>query len=191
MSHLRLRTRMSFGSVELLEFALPDARTLLDLRNHPSVLAFMPSQTPLLLAAHVQWVTQNLKPGGPLRIFIVRQEGRPIGFTVLKGIDETSFEIGVVFPDAAHYPGLPAQTAALMLHLCFDQLHAAVVITFVNTQHGQAIALNRGLGEEVPSAKANELCFKAPREKLLANPRYRRIMARVHRSLRSEQIQWP
>lgn len=187
----RGRTRMCFGSAELLEFALADARTLFDLRNHPSVLAFMPCREPLVFTSHIQWVTQNLIPGGPLRLFIIRNAGHPIGFTVLKRVDDTCFEIGVVFAEAPQHPGLAAQTAALMLHLCFSHFNAALVMTFVNAKHVRAVALNRGLGDEVPSTKPHELCFKAPREKLLNNPRYQRIMARLQRTLRIENMLWP
>lgn len=185
------RTRMCFASVELLEFAHTDARTLFDLRNHPSVLAFMPSREPLVFASHSQWVAQNLFPGGPLRLFIVRNANLPIGFTVCKRVDDTCFEIGVIFTEAPQHPGLAAQTAALMLHLCFSHLNAALVMTFVNVRHERAIALNRGLGDEVPSTKPNELCFNAPREKLLNNPRYQRIMARLQRTLHIETEPWP
>ena len=185
------RIQICFGVVELMEFALPDARTLFELRNHPSVRAFMPDQEPLVFTSHIQWVTRNLFPGAPLRLFIVRNGGRPIGFTLFKRVNASCFEIGVVMAEALQHPGLAAQVAALMLHLCFSHFDAALVMTFVNARHERAIALNRGLGDEVPSIKSNELCFKAPREKLLNNPRYQRIMARLQRTLQIGHVSWP
>ena len=182
---------MRFGSVELLEFAPTDARTLFDLRNHPAVRAFMPSREPLVFAAHVQWVTQNLVRGGPLRIFIIRDAVQPIGFTVLKRVDATCFEIGLILAEAARHPGLAAQTAALMLHLSFEHLDAAFVVTHVNIRHERAIALNRVVGEEVPSSKPNELCFRATREKVSSNRHYQRVMERLQRTLRIETVPWP
>ena len=185
------RVQISFSAAELLEFAPPDTRTLFDLRNQPSVRAFMPNTEPLVYASHLNWVTQHLFRGGPLRIFIVRHAGRPIGFTVLKHVDASCCEIGVVMAESSLHPGLAAQVAALMLHLSFIHFDATLVMTYVNAKHARAIALNRGLGDEVPSTKPNELSFIAPREKLLNNPRYQKIMARLQRTMRMSHVAWP
>lgn len=181
--HSRPRIQLRFGAIELLEFADEDMRTLFDLRNHPSVRIHMPDPAPLDYEAHRIWVQHNLLAGTEIRILIARQRGEPVGFTVLKNAGAECLELGVIFAAAKRLPGVPAQVAVAMMHLCFEHLGANRVITYVNPHHERAVALNQGLGEETASAKPNEICFQALKQSMRSNARYRRLLARVARTL--------
>jgi RimJ/RimL family protein N-acetyltransferase len=186
------RMRARFGGIELLEFASVDAQDLFDVRNHESVREFMPNPAPLDYDAHIHWLEQNVTPGGALRIFIVRMNQAAIGFTMVKRLPDGALELGIIFRQADQHTGLPAQTAAVMLHLLFEQLNASAVVTYVNAKHVRALAFNRGFGlVDAPSSKPMELCFRTPRAAVLGNENYRKIMARVGRSLSIEQLAWP
>jgi RimJ/RimL family protein N-acetyltransferase len=187
----RPRLRVRFGGLELLEFAFADARDLFEIRDHPSVREFMPAPSPLVFESHLRWLNANVTRGGALRLFIVRMAGSPIGFTVCKQLASGDLELGVIFKEADHHAGLPAQTAAIMLHLALEHLDAAAVVTYVNVHHERALAFNRGFGLlETPSSKAGELCFRTPRATVLANERYRKIMERIARTLLVDSFAW-
>ena len=178
---------LAFGGIALRQFvAGRDTRHLFDIRNHDTVRRFMPDPAPLHYAAHEAWVARHLVAGSNTLMFLVWMGDEAIGFALLKRVAPDTLEIGVLLRQAGQHATVAGQVAALMLHLCFSHFGFAYALTYVNHAHTRALALNRGLGLlEAPSDKAGEYCFRTPAAVVLDDPRYRRVLARIARSLRT------
>jgi RimJ/RimL family protein N-acetyltransferase len=183
------RWQFSYGGATLTEFEPADVRTLFEIRNHETVRPFMPDPTPLQFERHEAWVAGHLGAGRPLRLFIARQQGQAVGFTIFKQVAAGVGEIGVLFKEPDRHTTLAAQTAAVMLWVCCAHFGMDWVLTFVNPGHERALAINRGFGLiEAASDKAGELCFRTPASVVLEHPRYRRIWSRLDRQFSAQLL---
>ena len=173
------RLRIRFGGVELRQFRPEDIADLYHVRNHDSVRGLLADPRPISYESHVDWVNRNLIPGRDILLFIVRSNGDPIGFSLLKRLAPDAVEVGVMFREANRHPGIPAHAAVAMLYLAFEHFRMRSAVSYVLPRHDRAIALNRAFGPEVESDKPGMLCFRQLRAPLLRNRRYRKLMARL------------
>ena len=161
------------GSCAFSSFTTSDTLGLLEIRNDPGVLPFMPSRAPLPLAQHQAWVNAHLLGGdaaAPL-VLLGRHGGRAAGFGVIKPTAEKAvFEVGVMAADTWQRGGLPARLATALAVVAARLLGAGGLLTHVHPSHTQALRFNRAWGaHEAPSSKLGELCFRIPLEPLLAS----------------------
>lgn len=172
--------KITIGHVALSRFRPEDTDDLYRIRNHPSIRQYMANPAPLAYDAHVEWVRRNLVEGRDLVLFLVRFEGEPVGFTLLRLVGDGTAEIGVMFQEAAKYRIVPAYAALATLSCAFSELRVTGLISYALPAHERARALNRAFGaREVESDKPGMIKFAMSREVGLANPSYVKLMARL------------
>ena len=171
------RMRVRISTAELLQFSPEDSRCLFDLRNDPSVRAFMPDPAPLDFGAHCRWVASNLVGNPDFVMFIVRAQTQPVGFALLKRVDADALELGLMFIDRAQNQRLVVQVAVLMGKLAIDRWRSPFLVTYVRAVHEHGLALNDGMGlvRAETSDKAGEIRFRTPAEVIRAHAVYRRV----------------
>ena len=130
---------------------------------------------------HVDWARGHLG-GKDLRLWMVRPPGggRAIGFTQLQlDPDAANAEIGVMFRDPQLHRLRAAVATAMTLSIAFRVLGCQFIRSHVAVGHAHAIAFNQSWGGQAhPSARPGQVCLTASAETWLANPRYRRLLAR-------------
>jgi RimJ/RimL family protein N-acetyltransferase len=172
--------KLLIGGLELAQFTADDVQTLYDVRNHESVRSFMSNAAPLAWDRHVAWVQDNLLSGGQILLMMVRMNGEAVGFTLLKLFDADTGEIGVVVRDAARHRLVAAEAGAATLHLGFEVIGFARLLSYVVPAHVHALDFNRrGGGREIQSDKPGMRAFEFRRETYAENPHCARMLARM------------
>jgi RimJ/RimL family protein N-acetyltransferase len=171
---------ISLGKLELAQFTPRDARELHRLRNHASVRPRMANAGPIAYRAHAAWVRAHLGAEPRLLLFLVRVDGKALGFTLLKPVETGRAEIGVVVAEADQHAFVAYTAAVLTLHCAFDRLGLAALVSYVLPAHRRAIAMNRSFGaREIESDKPDMLKFALDRQTCLQNPNYAKVLGRA------------
>jgi RimJ/RimL family protein N-acetyltransferase len=175
---------ISLGALELAQFTSRDTRELHRLRNHASVRPHMASAEPIAYRAHAAWVRAHLVTAPRLLLFLVRLDGKALGFTLLKPAGAGQAEIGVIVADADKHAFVAYTAAVLTLHYAFDNLGLAALVSYVLPTHRRAIAMNRSFGaREIESDKPDMLKFALDRETCLQNANYAKVVGRAQARL--------
>ena len=176
--------KIVIGKLELAQFTGADTGDLYRIRNHESVRGFMSNPSPLEWESHTAWVRDNLLSGGRILLLMVRLDGAPLGFTLLKRLTEDTAEIGVVVREAARHRLIPSEAGAATLYLAFEVLRFRRLVSYVVPAHRHALNFNRRAGaRQVASDKAGMLKLSFSRAGYLRNPHCRRIVARMRPKL--------
>ncbi len=172
--------KLRIGGLELAQFTAADTQALYDVRNHQSVRSFMANAEPLAWDRHVAWVQDNLLSGGKILLMMVRVNGEAVGFTLLKLFDADTGEIGVVVREAPRHRLVAAEAGAATLHLGFEVIGFARLLSYVVPSHAHALDFNRrGGGCEIDSDKPGMRAFEFRRESYADNGHCARMLARM------------
>jgi len=182
--------RLSFaiGDVCFTQFVAADADALFALRNHPSVLPFMPGARAIPHARHLEWVRTTLLQHGagtPL-IVLGRAVGQPVAFGILKPTAEAgTLEIGVIVAGDWQSSMLPPRLGGALIALAAQLFGADTLVSYVSEQHGHALRLNSGVGllRAETSDKPGEHRFRTPIRELVSTAIYRRCTRGLRISL--------
>ena len=174
-----LVTRISVGDLLLARFTAADTRALWEIRNHDTVLPFLSDPRPIEYAAHEAWVRANLVDATRLDLFMARRRSETLGFSLLRPVDETTREIGLMFREPERYP-------LAIFNAAFGTVHYACAVlgvtltSWVIPGHEKAFSLNQAFGAvEIPSSKPGMKQFHMTPETCLANETYRKVRARL------------
>jgi RimJ/RimL family protein N-acetyltransferase len=124
---------------------------LLEIRNHPSVRAYMVNQAPISMQEHLEWVKVNLDPfspcAGETRLAFIVFNGNRKGFVLLRDIEGDCGEVGIMIRDSDDATGLGAIAAVCALEkLCFDYFGLNSVTAKANPSNHRVIRMLQGLG---------------------------------------------
>jgi RimJ/RimL family protein N-acetyltransferase len=177
----RSGSRISFaiGEVCFTQFDAADADALFEIRNHPTVIPFMPGAQAIPRQRHLDWVGSTLlatSKDTPL-ILLGRAAGRAVGFGILKPTAEAGvLEIGVIVAGEWQRKSLPPQLGGALIAVAAQLFGAHTLVSYVNMQHNHALRLNSGAGlvQAPTSGKPGEHHFRTPVETLRSTPIYRR-----------------
>jgi hypothetical protein len=163
------------------QLSINDIHDLYVIRNDPTVRSFMPDSNPLSYESHKKWVEKNIFEDKKNIIFIIRDNGIPIGFSLLKEINSDTIEIGVMFVGLYQRKLLPAQTAVATWVIAVKHFSPLWLVTYANNTHKLALKLNSGFGlKEVVSDKSGETCFRTSANEISSNPLIKRMMSRIN-----------
>lgn len=177
------RIAFDCGGVAFEQFQAPDTEALYEIRNHPTVLPFMPSPEPLPWARHLAWVEAQLLAPGPDSPLVVigRAEGAAAGFALLKPTPrEGVLEIGVMVAGRWQRGTVAPRVGGAMFAIAARLFGAHTIVSHVHPGNEQALLLNKGCGllPTDESQKPGEIMFRATLADLLAPPAYRRWIDR-------------
>jgi RimJ/RimL family protein N-acetyltransferase len=168
------------GGVTLARFTADDTADLHRIRNHPTVRPFMADPRPIAWDRHVDWVRAHLLEADDLWLFMVRERGEAVGFTLLQRLAADTAEIGAIFRDPDDHALVTAYAIVLTLHQAFERLGLRWLVSWVLPGHQRALGVNRAFGAwEVPSEKPGMVQFRLSREVCVAGEPYRKILARL------------
>lgn len=173
------RIAFDIGNVHFTQFDAADADALFEIRNHPTVIPFMPGASTIPYARHCAWVDATLLAQGPATplIMVGRSAGRAIGFGLLKPSAEAgTLELGVIIAGAGQRSSLAPRLGVALVALAAHLFGADTLISYVNAQHEHALRLNTGGGLQraETSDKPGELFFRTPIGSITATALYRR-----------------
>jgi RimJ/RimL family protein N-acetyltransferase len=177
------RIAFDCGGVAVEQFRAADTGALYEIRNHPTVLPFMPSPEPLPYARHLHWVETQLLAAGPASPLLVigRADGVPAGFALLKPTPQAGeLEIGVMVAGPWQRGTVAPRTGGAMFAIAARLFGAHAIVSHVHPGNRQALLLNEGCGLKPTDAstKPGEIMFRAALADLLAPPAYRRWIDR-------------
>ena len=178
------RIAFDCAGVAFEQFRAADTRALYDIRNHPTVLPFMPSPEPLPYDRHLAWVETRLLAPGPDSPLVVigRAGGVPAAFALLKPAPQDgALEIGVMVAGPWQRGTLAPRVGGAMFAIAARLFGAHTIVSHVHPGNKQALLLNEGCGllPTGESQKPGEIMFRAPLADLLAPPAYRRWIERA------------
>jgi RimJ/RimL family protein N-acetyltransferase len=172
--------RITIGPLELGRFTADDTDALYAVRNHPDVRRYMADPRPLAYERHVEWVQRHLVAGTDHCLFVVRWDGEPTGFTVLKRLGPATAEIGAMFRAPDRHRVVIAYATVATLDWGYRGLGVTTLSSWIVPTHTRAMDWNRAFGAwEVPSTKPGLVEFHQTREVALAHPTFVKIFARV------------
>ncbi len=145
----------------------------------------MADPQPIPYDSHVEWVRKNFIDEKKLLLLVVRRQGNPLGFTLLKKVSEDTAEIGVIFMEATKHPIVPYYSTVITLCIAFCCLKLSWLISYVIPGHDRAISLNNSFGAwEIESDKPGMHKFCLSREICVENENYQKVMKRIKNNLK-------
>ncbi|WP_306397148.1 GNAT family N-acetyltransferase [Telluria beijingensis] len=177
------RIAFECGGVAFEQFKGADTEALYAIRNHSTVLPFMPSPEPMPYERHLAWVESQLlapSPGSPL-VVIGRADGVPAAFALLKPTPWAGvLEIGVMVAGVWQRGTVAPRVGGAMFAIAARLFGAHTIVSHVHPGNRQALLLNQGCGllPTDESQKPGEIMFRAALADLLAPPAYRRWIDR-------------
>ena len=177
------RIAFDCGGVAFEQFRAADTGALYEIRNHPTVLPFMPSPEPLPYARHLAWVEAQLLVAGPASPLVVigRAGGVPAAFALLKPTPHAGvLEVGVMATGPWQRSTVAPGACGAMSTVAGRLFGAHTIVTHANAGNRASLLLNErcGLERTNDSVKPGEIMFRVALDDLLT-PAFRRWIGRA------------
>jgi RimJ/RimL family protein N-acetyltransferase len=154
-----------------------DSQKLYQIRNHYSVRKFLIDPKPLNYKKHLAWFRKTFPADKTQVHFLVKYKNKYIGFILLRNIDRSQAEIGIMFEQTTknHWPII--YSTVFILNYGFNNLKLKKLYSYVSPKNIQAIKFNKGFsGKKINSDKPNIYKYIYLKKPVYQNTIYKRVL---------------